>query len=76
MTAEAFDELYDYRPERVERLLAVRLADAKEPDTLESRVVLYVLTSDGRHSFGMTPELAEQLAVELVTWSQHARQQS
>jgi hypothetical protein len=74
MTAEAFDGSYEYRPERVERLLSVRLADAKEPDSLESRVVLYALTNDGQYCFGMTPDLALALADELTTWAHYARQ--
>ncbi len=71
-------EGFGYRPDPqiVGELAGVHVAEAKHPETLQPRVVLYVRPAPDAEKvgFAMTPELADQLAAELIRWAQRARE--
>ncbi|MPY95010.1 MAG: hypothetical protein GEV08_18715 [Acidimicrobiia bacterium] len=77
MSDEADLEGFGYHADArvVGELTGVQVAEAKHPDTLEPRVVLYLrpVPDAEQVGFAMPPEIADQLADELKRWAQRAR---
>lgn len=75
MSTERPLEAFGYRAETLTELVDGQVAEGKDAETLQPRVVLYVKskTDAEQVGFAMDPDLADFLADELKRWSERSR---
>lgn len=55
---------------------SVQVSEAKDPDTLQPHVVIWVRVGEDeqQHGIALPPDGADALAIELTRWAQRARE--